>query len=378
MGNEPEYLRTKTRSWLPYIAIAGVLSLVLGLLIPMVFYPQGQSEVPYWEQGGALGTLPVVLLCVLAAAIAVGRVNAMRVKAGHRVLQGAESGYVPLSPRFAPVDTSRIYIDPKWPKEKQAEVRAAIARVPGTNLRGEAVPMGYRWLGGESYDDDRFVISSRDAIIIEIGTGKTVESGKSVDYICDLWPVDHALLMPELVQELTDRTRGEWVYGKTKTLITMNVRDEWRKFFRKSQYVRDEVLESVGMDGKHGIAERVLADFKARGVDLGAVKGDRFATFMGELRGWLGQNRLDPEPALRGSADGIYAPMYWGLVPRYIEMEKRALKAESEAANYRDAFLGQSERRVKVYGGAYARTRSPVPEVASDMSRVPGLGQLEE
>ena len=375
MTKEPAYLKSTGPPTLWYLLIAAVISITLAVLVPAIFYPTGQSEVPYWMQGGALGLIPMAMLALVIGAIAVGRHNAAKINTGHRMLQGASAERVELAPRFSPIDTSLISIDPSWTKEKQAEVRRAIASIPGTNDRGESVPLAYRWGGGLSYADGEWIIKTYEFLVLEWGTGKAVELGKNVVYTCDLYLIDHALLDPQLVAELTTKTQHKWVYNKTKTFVTMEMLDGWDRYFARSQHVRDRVNEAQGIDG---IAKRVLADFASGGLRVPDMSKVNYADFKAALGRWLGNNGLDVQPALRGSSDGIYAPLYFSEVSRRVRAEKRAVKAEDEAEYYRDRNLALAKRQAQVYSGGYASTRSPVPEVAGDMRRIPGLGDLEQ
>lgn len=374
MSQKPKALDERTIwSWERILLLPAVAAPIVLMVVTGIFWPDQGGFVPAWEEAGAVGVVLMSALGFIAGVVAIGRNNAWKIISGHRVFQGATSDYYSLSPRFAPIDVSRVQIDKTLPPAKQAEIRADLARmVPGTNGRGEPVAIGYRWGGGLVYADGEFIIRGRDFIVLEIGTGKAVQLGKNVCYVTDLVLVDHALIDPEIIRELTEKTRGEFIYNVTKVYITGEVLTWWRDFFAVSHPVRKIVNEAQGFDAVFRAFARETRD---EGMDLTKLSVKQIGELKSAVYDWLSRRGDGFGVQTHGWSDGMYAPLYFSEVPRRVRAETRADRAESRAAALEAQLEGRAIRGAQIYG--MRAPRRMTAEVQDSMDQIPGISGQE-
>jgi hypothetical protein len=372
----PPYLRQHATSTEMVLFLADIVFAFGLMLIVAVFYPAGQFTGPLWAEAGLWGIFIGGCLATVGGLVARGRSNASVMLMGSRKMVAADPKYHPLTPRVAPIDVDSIRIDPSWTPERKREVEEAKRGLAWTNAHGDPVAVGYRWGGGLAYDDGQFLIKTYDSVVIEIGSGKAAENGTNVVYICDPFLVSHDLLDPDLLAELTDKTKGKFVRGTTKVYVTLGVNTKWLEFFKQSEIVRRAVNEAQGI---HGAAAAFLADVGASipAFDPANLTKPQFDSFVAHFDAWAKENRLHVEPPLPGTSDGAGLKMYLVEVGKRVHAEKERDSWRSTAERLEAAAHGRAARTEQLQAGKRIPYRNVGPDVEAEMGAVPGAGRWD-
>ena len=349
-----------------------------GIFLDGTFYPDAQATIPDWVEVFLLGLFFIMVLSINTGLAARGRSNAGVMAIGTKKMPAAKPNPIGLVPRACPVNVGAIQIDPSWPPSRKAAVEDAkryLTRIQGA---GEPVPMDLMWAGGYSYYKGEWTFGNHEAALLDLDSGLVLQEGQNTIVLADVDVLQHDLLDPDTVADITEKTSKAWIRGDTKTFITLGARPKVVEFLKSSHAIRDIIHEADGWPGAARSFLSVLAQ-RFPSLDGRALDDGQFGRFLAEFKSWAQRNGIDAEPPVSGLTHSQVVRLWLSELGIAEQYKKERDTWRSTAQRYAAIAEGKATRMEKLYGPTgtggfrdYGRERD------AELRGVPGAGRFDE